>query len=220
MCSNATTWKPAPGIRYGIRDSPLGRLLVAVSGRGVCQLCFGDHDSQLESALQAEFPFAPLERDEVATAGCLDLLTDYLEGRSAQVELPLDVAGSRFQRRVWDALRRIPRGETLCYSQVAARIGAPRAARAVARACASNPVPVLIPCHRVIAKNGSLGGYAQGVSRKRMLLALERRPPSDSGASSARTARDCSGGSSARAARDYSSAPSLSFSALSGIVPR
>jgi AraC family transcriptional regulator of adaptative response/methylated-DNA-[protein]-cysteine methyltransferase len=199
MCGNATDRTPGPGIRYGIRDSPLGRLLLAVSGQGVCQVCFGDDDLQLERTLRVEFPFAPLERDEVATAGCLDLLIDYLEGRSSRVELPLDVAGSLFQRRVWDALRRIPRGETLSYSEVAARIGVPLAARAVARACASNPVPVLIPCHRVIAKDGSLGGYAQGVSRKRMLLALESRPTSVSGASSA------------RAARDYSITDSLSF---------
>ncbi len=164
----------AESIEYSLRSTPLGRLLVAGTQRGVCFVDFGSRDGELLERLAREFPFAdcrPARGPSVRSwanqiAGCVD-------GRADRVGVPLDVRGSRFQRRVWAALRRIPRGETLAYSDVARKIGRPTAARAVARACASNPTPVVTPCHRVIEKGGGLGGYARGVRRKRRLLQME-----------------------------------------------
>jgi AraC family transcriptional regulator of adaptative response/methylated-DNA-[protein]-cysteine methyltransferase len=151
----------------------LGRLLVAATPRGVCRVGFAETDAELEKELAEEFPFAPLERDGGrAPAWCL-AIADYVDGRRSRLDLPCDVRASRFQRRVWDALRRIPRGSTRSYSELAASLGLPRGARAVARACATNPVTVVVPCHRVVAADGSLGGYRYGLERKRALLARE-----------------------------------------------
>ncbi len=147
---------------------------MAGTQRGVCFVDFGTSDRELRERLAREFPFA----DCRAVRGPLvrswaDRIAHCMDGRSDRASVPLDVRGSQFQRRVWAALRRIPRGQTRAYSDVARRIGRPTATRAVARACASNPTPVVTPCHRVIEKGGGLGGYARGVRRKRRLLEIE-----------------------------------------------
>jgi len=166
--------KPIDAIHYCFRSSELGRLLVAGTKRGVCFVRFGGGEAELRRLLEHEFAFAEiaLARGGVPQAWA-DRILAYVDGRSAAIDVPLDVRGSRFQQRVWGALRRIPRGQTRAYSDVAKTIGRPTAARAVARACATNPVLIATPCHRVIAKSGELGGYAAGVRRKRALLDRE-----------------------------------------------
>jgi AraC family transcriptional regulator of adaptative response/methylated-DNA-[protein]-cysteine methyltransferase len=162
-------------IEYVLEACPLGRVLVAATERGVCFVDLGDDDADLTRRLLTEFPFAECERSRsMDTEQWSRGIVDYLYGKVETIDVPLDVSGSRFQRRVWAALRKIPRGETRSYSDVAREIGVPRGARAVAQACAANPVPVVTPCHRVIEKSGRLGGYARGVWRKRQLLRLER----------------------------------------------
>jgi AraC family transcriptional regulator, regulatory protein of adaptative response / methylated-DNA-[protein]-cysteine methyltransferase len=156
---------------YAIGDSRLGRLLVAATGHGICSVNVGEDDGELVAALRREFPKARLVRSRRA-ARFVRGLNSRLQGQA--VKLPLDVRGTDFQLRVWAALRLIPVGSTRSYSEVAAMIGEPRAARAVANACASNPVPLIIPCHRVIRNDGGVGGYGLGVNRKRALLAKER----------------------------------------------
>lgn len=160
-------------IRYTIVASPLGRLLIAASDRGVCHVRFGEDAARLAHEAAGEFPFAPLERDDAGLAGWAAAVVDCASGRPPRAPVPLDVAGSRFQRRVWAALEAIPCGQTRSYSTVAAALGRPRAARAVARACATNPVPLLVPCHRVVRRDGGLGGYRYGLARKRELLRRE-----------------------------------------------
>jgi AraC family transcriptional regulator of adaptative response/methylated-DNA-[protein]-cysteine methyltransferase len=161
-------------IRYSIRSCRLGSLLVAGTERGVCFARFGDREAELERRLKDAFAFAPLERsDSGAVAGWARAIADYVDARADSAEVPLDVRGSRFEERVWRALRAIPAGQTRSYSDVARRIGRPGASRAVGRACAENPVVVVIPCHRVIEKSGALGGYGGGLSRKRALLERE-----------------------------------------------
>ena len=162
-------------IDYTVVAGPLGRILLAATERGVCFVALGASEGEVRRRLEREFPFAPLRRDDAGLRPWSRALERYVAGRCREIRLPLDVRGSRFQRRVWDALRRIPRGETRAYAEVAASIGLPRGARAVARACAENPVPILIPCHRVVGRDGSLAGYAYGVRRKRALLATEAR---------------------------------------------
>jgi AraC family transcriptional regulator of adaptative response/methylated-DNA-[protein]-cysteine methyltransferase len=162
-------------IGYAIVASALGRILVAATARGVCLVRFGEEDAALRETVGREFPFAVVVPDGRRVARWGEQLARYVDGRSSELDLPLDVAGSRFQRRVWDALRTIPRGETRSYSALAARLGTPRGARAVARACAANPVPIAIPCHRVVPKRGGPGGYTGGEARKRALLSLESR---------------------------------------------
>jgi AraC family transcriptional regulator of adaptative response/methylated-DNA-[protein]-cysteine methyltransferase len=160
-------------IHFTISGTSLGSLLVAATERGVCRVAFGESEAELERMLRAELPFAEVERDDVGLKRWSDALVAYVDGHAERLDLPLDVAGSRFRMRVWEALRAIPRGETQSYSCVARSIGAPRAARAVAQACATNPVAVVIPCHRVVAAGGGLGGYAFGLERKRALLTRE-----------------------------------------------
>ena len=162
-------------IDFTIAASPLGRLLVAATGRGVCRVMLGDRDRTLEADLRAEYPNAVVCRSDAALARSVRALVAYLRGRRPHVELPLDVQATAFQWRVWQQLLQIPYGETRAYSQVAAALGAPTAVRAVARACASNPVALLVPCHRVVRKGGDLGGYRWGIERKRALLAQEQR---------------------------------------------
>ena len=161
-------------IVYAIVHSPLGRLLVAATGAGVCFICLGDDDEALVAAVGAEFPAAEsLSRDEAGVGPALDALVAYLEGETPHLDLPLDVRATAFQRRVWQELIAIPYGETRSYSQIAERLGLPRGQRAVGRACASNPVPMIVPCHRVLRQDGALGGYRWGLERKRALLAHE-----------------------------------------------
>jgi AraC family transcriptional regulator of adaptative response/methylated-DNA-[protein]-cysteine methyltransferase len=162
-------------IRFGTAASALGSLLVAATERGICAVSIGDDDSALEAALRAEFPRAIVERDDEAVRDGIDAVLGYLQHRSAIATLPLDLGGTPFQQDVWRALRAIPRGQRRTYAQVAADIGKPGAARAVASACAANPAALVIPCHRVVRGDGGLGGYHWGVERKRALLDEERQ---------------------------------------------
>ena len=156
-------------IDYAVVETSLGTLLVAATPRGVCRIAFGTTEAELATSL----PFAALRRDDARLAPYTAAIADYVEGRRASLDLPLDVRASAFRRRVWDALAAIPRGATRSYADVARAIGMPGAARAVAGACAANPVALAIPCHRVVASDGSLAGYRWGIERKRALLARE-----------------------------------------------
>jgi len=160
-------------IGYDIVDSPLGRMLIAATGRGLCAVRFGEDDVLVEE-LNAEFPRASLVHDPQAVAPYVQAVLEHLDGRRAQMDLPLDVSATAFQQRVWSALREIPYGETRTYAEVAEMIGEPGATRAVARACALNPVALAVPCHRVIRRGGGLAGYRWGVERKEALLVGER----------------------------------------------
>ena len=160
-------------IRYTVVDSALGRLLVGATDRGVCAVTMGDDDATLEAGLRHEYPRATLERTDETLRDWVEAIVHHLEHGST-LTIPTDVEGTAFQLRVWKALREIPPGKTRSYSEVAASIGAPLAARAVARACASNHVAVLIPCHRVVREGGALGGYRWGLERKKQLLDTER----------------------------------------------
>jgi AraC family transcriptional regulator of adaptative response/methylated-DNA-[protein]-cysteine methyltransferase len=157
-------------IRYTVVDSPVGRLLIARTERGICAINLGDDDASLARQLRREFVGATTERDDEGLRVWAEAVLAGLDGAQPHAALPLDVRASAFQRRVWQALRAIPYGETRTYGQVAAAIGSPGAARAVGRACATNPVALVVPCHRVVASGGNLGGYASGVERKRWLL--------------------------------------------------
>jgi AraC family transcriptional regulator of adaptative response/methylated-DNA-[protein]-cysteine methyltransferase len=163
-------------VRYTIVDSLLGHLLVAATDRGVCSVKLGDRASALEADLRMEFPAAQLEREPGPPRPWVAAIRASLAGRAAAdvAVLPLDVRATAFQRRVWDALRQIPLGETRTYAEVAAGLGTPRGARAVARACATNPVAIVVPCHRVTRTGGAASGYRWGLGRKEMLLAAER----------------------------------------------
>ena len=161
-------------IHYTIVDSPLGRLLVASTDRGVCAVEMGSSDDELERALAREYPAALIVRDEQPHAAWTREILARASGRRPRVDLPLDVQATAFQWQVWQALAGIPHGETRSYSEIAASIGRPAAVRAVARACATNPVAIAIPCHRVIGSDGRPTGYRWGVSRKEDLLVRER----------------------------------------------
>jgi AraC family transcriptional regulator of adaptative response/methylated-DNA-[protein]-cysteine methyltransferase len=161
-------------IHYTIGDSPLGRMLVAATPRGVCAVSLGSDDSGLETNLRAEYPGAQIEPDAQGLRREVECLLEYLNGVQPRLDLPLDVQATAFQLRVWEELRRIPYGETRTYTQVAEAIGRPKAVRAVANACASNPAALITPCHRVIRGDGSLGGYRWGLERKKTLLSEER----------------------------------------------
>jgi len=160
-------------IQYAIVDSPLGRLLVASTSRGVCAVAMGSSDAELERALAREYPAATIAADAGALATWTNEILAHLSGRRPRLDLPLDVQATAFQWQVWQALATIPYGETRTYRDIAAAIGRPRAVRAVANACAANPVALAIPCHRVVAATGSTGGYRWGVARKKALLARE-----------------------------------------------
>jgi AraC family transcriptional regulator of adaptative response/methylated-DNA-[protein]-cysteine methyltransferase len=151
----------------------LGWLLVAATERGICRISLGDSAAPLERALRTEFPAARVARADETLRTWVGRLAAHLDGRAPAIDLPLDVRATAFQRRVWQELQRIPAGSTRSYSQVARAIGRPTAARAVARACATNPAALVIPCHRVVRENGELGGYRWGLKRKQALLALE-----------------------------------------------
>jgi AraC family transcriptional regulator of adaptative response/methylated-DNA-[protein]-cysteine methyltransferase len=161
-------------IHYTLTDCPLGRLLLAGTDRGVCAVYLGDADAYLEGELKLEFPAATLARDDKALAAWAGRVREHLQGDLPHLELPLDVQATAFQWRVWEHLRAIPRGQTRTYRQVAEALGQPTAARAVARACATNPVSVVIPCHRVVRGDGGLGGYRWGLDRKQSLLDREK----------------------------------------------
>jgi AraC family transcriptional regulator of adaptative response/methylated-DNA-[protein]-cysteine methyltransferase len=162
-------------IRYSIVDSPFGKLLVAATDRGVCAIRFGDSRRELEHTLHEEFPNARIERQDEQMAVWTGQVVEHLTGRRERIELALDIRATAFQRLVWEHLRSIPRGATESYSAVAEAIGRPSAVRAVAGACAANPVAIAIPCHRVVREDGTEGGYRWGMDRKRRILEAERR---------------------------------------------
>ena len=161
-------------IRYTIAASRLGHILVAATDRGLCAVAFADTAEQLIADLERDFAYAHLQRDDQALASRLSAVLARLEEHPIGATLPLDVRATAFQRRVWDALQQIPCGETRSYGEIAQALGQPTAARAVARACGQNPAALVIPCHRVVAKDGRLTGYRWGLERKKNLLALER----------------------------------------------
>jgi len=162
-------------IRYSVVDSPAGKLMVAATDRGVCSIQFGDSTRELRGALETEFGAAVLI--EEAPGPAARAIVEHLEGRPLQRPLPLDIQATAFQRRVWEHLQTIPYGQTESYGEVARKIGRPAASRAVARACATNPVALAIPCHRVVRNDGQLGGYRWKVDRKKALLERERQYP-------------------------------------------
>ena len=162
-----------PNVRHP--GSPLGHMLIAATDKGICAIQFGDSEQQLQQGLMREFPFAVRRRDDAAMSQWRESLTRLIQGHELNPSLPLDIRATAFQRRVWEALQKIPRGETRSYSAIAKKIGMPKATRAVARACATNPLAVAIPCHRVVRQDGELGGYRWGIERKEQLLAMEKR---------------------------------------------
>ena len=162
-------------IKFAIGASSLGLVLIAASDKGVCAISFGDDPDGLARDLKKQFPRARLVGGDPAFEQLAAKVIAFVEDPRVDLDLPLDIRGTAFQHRVWDALRRIPAGTTASYAGVAKAIGAPKAVRAVARACASNRIAVAIPCHRVIGSDGSLTGYAGGMERKRALLAKEAK---------------------------------------------
>jgi AraC family transcriptional regulator of adaptative response/methylated-DNA-[protein]-cysteine methyltransferase len=150
-------------------------MLVATSARGVCSISFGDTREELLGALQARFPHAQVRAGEAELDTLADKIVSMTESASFADDVPLDLIGTAFQQKVWRALRGIPRGQTLSYGELAAQLGAPAAVRAVGTACGQNPVAALVPCHRVLRGDGSLGGYRWGLARKQALLAREKK---------------------------------------------
>lgn len=169
-------------IRYTITDSPLGRVLVGATERGISAVYLGDSDAKLLGELRKEYPQADISKDSSGAGKSKSLekwveqILVHLDGHAPHLDLPTDVQATAFQRRVWQELRKIPYGTTRTYTQVARAVGKPAAVRAVARACATNPVSVVVPCHRVVRQDGSLAGYRWGIGRKRTLLDAEIEP--------------------------------------------
>lgn len=161
-------------IRFAIGECWLGTILVAASERGVCSILLGDDPDRLARELQDRFPKADMIGGDSSFESWVAIVVGFVANPSIGLELPLDIQGTAFQQRVWQALREIPSGSTASYSEVAERIGHPKSARAVARACAANPLAIAIPCHRVVRTDGTLSGYRWGVEKKRNLLRLER----------------------------------------------
>lgn len=161
-------------IRYAVVASPLGRLLVAATERGLCAVRFGETVRELEQGLRYEFQAAEIYRDDAALEPYVRPLLGSLRSEVTSINLPLDVRATAFQKKVWDALRAIPAGQTRSYGEVARAIGDAKAVRAVARACATNPVALAVPCHRVVRSNGELAGYRWGIERKNKLLEQEK----------------------------------------------
>lgn len=163
-------------IHYSVSPCPLGQMLVAASERGICRVMLGGDADALVARLRDEYPAAQHVEDSEGLGNWVAVLLDYLSGWQPRLDLPLDIRATAFQQRVWEELQRIPYGQTRSYAQIAAAIGQPAAVRAVGSACGANPVAPIIPCHRVLRSDGSLGGYAWGLERKAALLELERSP--------------------------------------------
>ena len=162
-------------IAYAIADCRLGRLLVAATVRGICAVSLGDDDGYLASELHKDYPAASIVRDDGAFAEWVGAVLEFIEGREPPIDLPLDIRATAFQWQVWQRLRAIPAGETATYGEIAADLGRPKGARAVGRACATNPVSLIVPCHRAVGGDGRLTGYRWGIARKEALLKRERR---------------------------------------------
>ena len=163
----------AAAIRYTCSHSPLGRILIAATDKGICSIQFADSEEELEQGLKHEFPFAVRRRDDQGMADLTEKLMQHMNGFHVATTLPLDIQATAFQRRVWSYLQTIGFGETRSYSEVAKAISRPSAVRAVAQACATNPVAIAIPCHRVVRSDGDLAGYRWGLERKKALLDME-----------------------------------------------
>jgi AraC family transcriptional regulator of adaptative response/methylated-DNA-[protein]-cysteine methyltransferase len=161
-------------INYTIADSPLGKLLVAATTRGICAVSFGDTEGSLRKELGEEFFAAEIARDDAKLRDAVNSILRGMKGERTILSLPLDIRGTAFQMRVWSELRKIPYGETRTYSEIAEAVGNRKAVRAVARACATNPVALVNPCHRVIGSNGKLTGYRWGIERKKAILEREQ----------------------------------------------
>jgi len=166
---------PGKSIRFAVGECSLGSILVAATERGICAILLGDDPVALVRDLQGHFPIAELTDDDPDFEHLMAKVVGFIETPSRGFDLPLDVRGTAFQQRVWQALRAIPAGATASYAEIAERIGAPKEAYAVGQACASNVIAVAIPCHRAVRKNGALAGYRWGVARKRALLEREAR---------------------------------------------
>ncbi|WP_134600433.1 methylated-DNA--[protein]-cysteine S-methyltransferase, partial [Pseudomonas aeruginosa] len=162
-------------IRFAIGQCSLGAILVAQSQHGICAILLGEEPEPLLRELQDQFPRAQLLGGDADFERLVAQVVGFVESPQLGLDLPLDVRGTAFQERVWQALREIPPGSTASYAQIAERIGAPRAVRAVAQACAANRIAVAIPCHRVVRRDGDISGYRWGVERKRELLRREER---------------------------------------------
>jgi AraC family transcriptional regulator of adaptative response/methylated-DNA-[protein]-cysteine methyltransferase len=162
-------------ITYTVTASRLGRVLVATTERGISAVYLGDRDAALASALRKEYPQAEIRAGGREASDWVRSVVRYLDGGGPRLDLPIDLQATAFQRRVWEALRRIPCGSTRTYGEIARAMGRPTAARAVARACATNPVSLVIPCHRVVREDGGMGGYRWGIERKQALLEQEKR---------------------------------------------
>ena len=160
-------------IRFAVGECSLGSILVAATSKGVCAILLGDDPAALARDLESRFPRAEVVGGDSEFEAVVAQVVGFVEAPASGLDLPLDIRGTAFQRRVWQVLRDIPAGATDSYLAVAARVGSPKAVRAVARACASNPLAIAVPCHRVIRNDGTLGGYRWGVERKRVLLARE-----------------------------------------------
>lgn len=163
------------GVRYTITDCPLGRLLVAATPKGICTIKLGDDDVALEAALLKAYPAAEMNPNDAKLKPWVEALLRYMRGEQPSLDLPLDVQATAFQQRVWKLLQTIPYGSTRSYGQIARALQRPHAARAVARACAANPVALIVPCHRVVRNDGRLGGYQWGTHRKQALLEQEQK---------------------------------------------
>jgi AraC family transcriptional regulator of adaptative response/methylated-DNA-[protein]-cysteine methyltransferase len=161
-------------VRSLVRRSSLGKVLIAATRLGVCMITFGDTKAELDRVLKARFPRAELQPSDAELEALADRVVAMIDQSELASDLPLDLVGTAFQQRVWRALQEIPRGETRSYAQIAKRVGSPGAVRAVGTACGQNPVAVAVPCHRVVASDGKLGGYQWGPERKKALLARER----------------------------------------------
>lgn len=160
-------------IRFAVGKCSLGSVLVAQSDKGICAILLGDDPSALQRDLRERFPRATLRSGDSGFERCVAAVVRCVDAPASGLNLPLDVRGTAFQQRVWQALRKIPPGSTASYSDIARRIGAPQSARAVAQACAANALAVAVPCHRVLRNDGALSGYRWGVERKRALLERE-----------------------------------------------
>src|SRR5215204_783894 len=164
-------------INYTVVSSLIGRLLVAMTERGVCAVRMGDNNFDLEKDLREEFPHAEITRADATLREAVQKILRHIDNNEPRLDLPLDIRSTAFQRQVWEKLRAIPYGQTVSYGDVAKALGKPGAVRAVGRACATNPVALVIPCHRVVREDKSLGGYRWGLERKKKLLEHERSRP-------------------------------------------
>lgn len=171
--ASTASMKDSAVIRFATGECSLGSVLVAASGKGICAILLGDDPNTLLDNLHGRFPYADIAAGDTNLTRLVAKVVGFVEAPTCGLDWPLDIKGTAFQRRVWQVLRDIPAGSTASYADVAARLGSPRAVRAVAQACAGNSIAVAIPCHRVVRSDGALSGYRWGVARKQALLARE-----------------------------------------------